>query len=117
MTSPKAKYFLFMLVKGVSLNYSYNAWNTTTLHSSLGLVPSSLDPKALEKQGPLAAASILRFLPLEITFPFESLQASPWLDIFKQTTSKKPAKQKNLLPVCNGLPTKNPTIQLGKNEV
>jgi hypothetical protein len=85
------------LVKGVSLNHSYNAWNTEALHSSLGLVPLLLDPEAPEKQGPLAFASILRFSPLEI-YPFGSPQKSPLSNIFKPTTSKKPAKQKNLPP-------------------
>jgi hypothetical protein len=85
-------------VKGVSLNYSYNAWNTAALHSSLGLVPSLLDPEAPKKRGPLASAFILCFSPLEIDFPIGSPQKSPWSDIFKPTTSEKPAKQKNLLP-------------------
>jgi hypothetical protein len=45
------------LVKGVSLNHLYNAWNTAALHSLLGLVPSLLDPEAPENRGPLASAS------------------------------------------------------------
>jgi hypothetical protein len=105
------------LVKGVSLNHSYNAWNTTALHSSLGLVPSLLDLEAPEKRCPLTSASILRFSPLEIDFPFGSPQKSPWFNIFKLTTFEKPAKQKNLLPpVRSGLPTKNLVIRSGKNE-
>ena len=79
-------------MKGVSLNHLYNAWNTTALHSLLGLVPSLLDLEALEKQCPLACTSILRFSPLEIDLPFGSSQKSPWSYIFKSTTSEKPAK-------------------------
>jgi hypothetical protein len=81
-------------VKGVSLNHSYNAWNTAALHSSLGSVPSLLDPEIPEKRCPLASASNLRFSSLEIDFPFGFPQKSPWSDIFKPTTSEKPAKQK-----------------------
>jgi hypothetical protein len=70
----KPKKILFILVKGVSLNHLYNAWNTMALHSSLGLVPLLLDPEALEKQCPLASSSRCCFSPLEIIsdLPFGS---------------------------------------------
>jgi hypothetical protein len=112
------------------LNHSYNAWKITALHSSPGLVPSLLDPEALEKRGPLASAAILRFSSLEIDFPFGSPQISPSSDIFKRIASKNPTKQQNLPPPsvvdsqpktqrsgwektkCN-TPFQTPTIQLG----
>jgi hypothetical protein len=102
--------FLFKMEKGVSLNHLYNAWNTAALHSSLGLVPSLLDPEAPGKRCPLASTSILRFSPLEIDLPFGSPQKSLGPKSSNQQLLKNLQNKKTSPPVYNGLPTKNPAI-------
>jgi hypothetical protein len=84
-TFPKAKFFLFKLVKGVSLNHLYNAWNTVALQSLLGLFPSLIDPEALEKRCPLASSSLRCISPLEINSDliFGSPEKAPSSDIFE----------------------------------
>jgi hypothetical protein len=84
-TSPKAKKFRFKLVKGISLNHLYNAYNTMGLYSLLGLFPSLMNLEAPEKRCLLASSSLRCFSPLDIysNLPFGSPKEASLSNIFE----------------------------------